>query len=412
VNLSPSSHLSPGFSSRARALERSELAALFALAERPEVISFAGGFPDPAWLLPELPEVTDQVVRQSLDTAFQYGPTPGLSALRELVAERCRRQGLEAEPSQVVITSGALQALDLVAKVFLDPGDAVVVERPTYIGAIQTLSAYETRMFEAPVDDEGMRVDALEELLAELARGGTRPKFIYTVPSFQNPTGLTLSLQRRRGLLAAASRCGVPVVEDGAYAELRYEGEDLPSLKALDREGLVIQLGTFSKVFSPGVRLGWTLASPEVTEKLILFKQGTDQCSNTLGQLLALEYGRRGLIERQVAVTRAGLKAKRDLTLAALDRILGPVLPGGRLERTRPQGGFYTWVTLPAGVDTVRLLERAVRRHQVAYVAGPSFYVNRDGSNQLRLCFSLVRPELIEEGVRRLAQALSSDGGS
>jgi len=396
-----------GMSARARALERSELAALFALAERPEVISFAGGFPDPEWFLPEFREISERIMRDSLGTALQYGPTPGLTPLREFMAERCTGQGIRCRPEDILITSGALQGLDLVCKVFLEKGDIVVMEHPTYIGAIQTISAYEARMLDVPVDENGLDVDALEELLGRLARQGERPKFIYTVPSFQNPSGLTMSLPRRRRLLETASRYGIPVVEDHAYAELRYEGEELPALKALDEEGLVIHLGTFSKIFSPGLRLGWSIAAPPVTEKLLIFKQGTDQCSNSLGQMMAVEYGRRGLIERQIAVTRASLKAKRRLTLEALERHFG-----SDISYTVPQGGFYTWATLPEGIDTVRMLERAVKEHLVAYVAGPSFYVDRSGQNQLRICFSLVKPELIDEGIRRLRAATEQERSS
>lgn len=331
-------------SARARAAQRSELAALFALAERPDVISFAGGFPDPEWFLPEFREIAGRVVRDNLGAALQYGPTPGLTPLREFMAERSLRQGVKATPADILITSGSLQGLDLVCKVFLDAGDIVIVEHPTYIGAIQTISAYEARMVDVPGDDDGPDLEALETVLRDLGRKGDRPRFIYVVPSFQNPTGRTMSLPRRRRLLEVASAAGVPIVEDHAYAELRYEGEELPSLKALDQEGLVIHLGTFSKILSPGLRLGWTVAPPEVTEKLLLFKQGTDQCSNTLGQMLAVEYGRRGLIERQIEITRKSLRAKRDLTLAALGRHFG-----SGIAHTVPQGGFYTWVTLPEG---------------------------------------------------------------
>ncbi|MCL6581534.1 MAG: PLP-dependent aminotransferase family protein [Firmicutes bacterium] len=392
------------FSGRARAVQRSELAALFALAERPDVISFAGGFPDPAWFLPECEEVAARLLREARGSALQYGPTPGLTAFREYVAERCRRQGMEVAPAEVVVTSGALQGLDLVAKVFLEPGDPVVVECPTYLGAIQTLSTYEARLVEVPGDEVGLVPEALDETLRDLERSGRPAKFVYVVPSFQNPTGLTLPLDRRRSLLEVASRHGLPVVEDHAYAELRYDGEPVPSLKALDREGLVILLGTFSKIFSPGLRLGWTVAPAAVTEKIILFKQGTDQCSSTLGQMMALEYGRLGLIERQIAVTTAGLREKKRLTLEVLDRRFGPLV-----RRTEPEGGFYTWLTLPEGVDTARMLERAVRDHRVAYVAGPAFYVGRRGSSQLRLCYSLLPGGLIDEGVRRLRECYEAE---
>jgi len=395
------------FASRARKVQRSELAALFALAEEPAVISFAGGFPDPEWFLPEIIDISEEIMRTNRGVALQYGPTPGFTALREFMAARLTRQGMKCSAADVLITSGSLQGLDLVCKVFLEPGDVVLTEAPTYIGALQTFAGYEVDIVSVPVDAEGMRIDELESLLADVRAGkragGRMPKFIYTIPSFQNPSGCTLSLERRRALLSVASRFGVPVVEDHAYAELRYDGEDIPSLKALDEDDIVVHLGTFSKIFSPGLRLGWMVGPRLVMEKAILFKQGTDQCSNSLGQMMALEYGKRGLIEKQIEVTIASLRRKKDETLKALRTCFGD-----STTYTIPQGGFYTWVTFPEGVDTVALLPRAVKEYRVAYVAGPSFYADRSGGNQARLCFSQPRVDQIEEGIRRLHECLSA----
>ncbi len=395
------------FAARAQKLQRSELAALFALAEEPGVISFAGGFPDPEWFLPEITEISDAIMRAGRGVALQYGPTPGFTTLREFMAARLTGQSMRCDATDVLITSGSLQGLDLVCKIFLEPGDVVVTEAPTYIGALQTFASYEADIVSVPIDAGGMRIELLESLLSDIRAGrqaeGRMPKFIYTIPSFQNPSGCTLSLERRPALLEFASRFGVPVVEDHAYAELRYEGADLPALKALDEEGIVIHLGTFSKIFSPGLRLGWMVGPRLVTEKAILFKQGTDQCSNSLGQIMALEYGKRGLIEKQIEVTVASLRRKKDETLKALRAHFGDTI-----TRTIPEGGFYTWVTFPEGIDTVGLLPRAVKEHSVAYVAGPSFYADRSGKNQARICFSQPKVGEIDEGIRRLRKCFDT----
>jgi 2-aminoadipate transaminase len=385
----------PLFSSRARKMQRSELAALFKLTEEPGVISFAGGFPDPDWFLDEIGEITRQVMDEQKGIALSYGPTPGLTALRDYLAERLGREGIRTRGSEVLITSGALQGLDIVCKIFLEPGDLVIVEAPTYLGAIQTLESYEAQLVPLPIDANGMQTGLLDETLQRCSKP---PKFIYTIPSFQNPSGCTMSLERRRELLTLAGQHGIPVIEDNAYAELRFTGQPLPTLKALDQEGLVIHLGTFSKVFSPGLRLGWLVSTPELIDKAILVKQGSDQCSNTLGQLLALEYGRRGCIEKQIAVSAGNLAVKQAATLAALQEFF----PSGA-SWTLPEGGFYTWVTLPGAVDTVEMLPRAVSEAKVAYVAGPSFYADRSGANQLRLCYSQPKPAEIARGIRLLA---------
>jgi DNA-binding transcriptional MocR family regulator len=376
-------------------MQRSELAALFKLTEEPGVISFAGGFPDPDWFLDEVREITREIMDEKKGLALSYGPTPGLTSLRDFLAERLGDQGIRTRGSEVLITSGALQGLDIVCKIFLEPGDLVIVEAPTYLGAIQTLESYEAQLVPIPIDDNGMQTGLLDEALARCPRS---PKFIYTIPSFQNPSGCTMSLERRRELLTIAGRHGIPVVEDNAYAELRFAGQPLPTLKSLDEDGLVIHLGTFSKVFSPGVRLGWLVATPELVDKAILVKQGSDQCSSTLGQLIALEYGRRGCIEKQIAISKENLAVKQAATLSGLQKYF----PRGA-SWTIPEGGFYTWVTLPGTVSTVELLPAAVSEAKVAYVAGPSFYVDRSGTNQLRLCYSQPKPDEIARGIKLLA---------
>jgi 2-aminoadipate transaminase len=260
--------------------------------------------------------------------------------------------------------------------------------------------SYQAHFVDVPVDADGMRIDVLEERLGELARRGIRPKFIYTVASFQNPAGVSMSADRRRRLVDVADRYGVPILEDAAYAELRFEGEPLPSLVSLNPDG-VLFANTFSKIFGPGIRLGWIAAPPQVIGQLCQAKQGTDQCSSTLGQRMVYAYGKRGLIEPQIAASITLYRDKRDRTLSALSSLFPP-----GTEWTRPSGGFYLWVTLPEGVNTTSMLEWAIAQEKVAYVAGAPFYANGQGHNQFRLCYSFINTEKIEEGIRRLARVV------
>ncbi|MEW6662016.1 MAG: PLP-dependent aminotransferase family protein [Bacillota bacterium] len=387
------------FSAKAKKMQRSEMACIFKVAEQPELISFAGGFPDPEWFLEEVKEVTREVLARRKDEALQYGATPGITEFREFMVSFLATQGIKTAIENVIATSGALQGLDLLCRVLIDPGDTVIVEDPTYIGTIQTLESFEARLVGVPLDNQGMQLDLLEEKLAALQTQGIIPKFIYTIPNFQNPSGQTMSLERRRGLLEIAARYQLLVVEDDAYGCLRYAGEPIPLLAALDSEERVVHLGTFSKIFSPGIRLGWLVGPADLAEKVVLFKQCSDQCSSTLGQIMAVEYGRRGLIDKQIAITIESLKIKKEETLKALAFNLGDIA-----EWTLPEGGFYTWVTLKKQIDTLAALPQALERYQVAYVAGPSFYADRKGSNQLRVCFSQPKASQINEGIRRLAQ--------
>lgn len=375
---------------------------LLKLAERPDVISFAGGLPDPkSFPLPRMKEVIDWVLDHEGGAGMQYGPTAGYSKLREWIAERMGRlEKTSVTADQVIVTSGGVEALDLIAKVFVNPGDTVVVEAPTYLAALHVFRSYQANLVDVPMDEGGIRVDVLEGRLADLRRRGIRPKLLYTIPTFQNPSGVSLAADRRRRLVEIADRYAVPVIEDPAYAELRYEGEPLPSLVSFNSDG-VLFANTFSKIFGPGVRLGWIIAPPEVVAQLCQAKQGTDQCSNTLGQRVVYEYGRRGLIEQQVAASLPLYREKRDLVLDAMARHFPP-----GITWTRPAGGYYSWVTLPEGVETGPMLEWAIAHEKVAYVSGPPFYVDGRGTHQLRLCFSFVPPEKIGEGITRLARVI------
>ena len=376
---------------------------LLKLAERPDVLSFAGGLPDAATFpMDAMKEVTVQVFDDHGSMSLQYGPTAGYTALREWIAARMGTvEGVSATVDDVIVTSGGIEAMDLIAKTLLNPGDIVIVEAPTYLTAFSVFRCYGVDFVAVDIDDEGMRVDLLEEKLLELERQGKRAKLIYTMPAFQNPGGVTMPLDRRRRLVELADGYDIPILEDHAYAELYFDHAPPPSLKALNPDG-VLFVSTFSKIFGPGIRLGWIAAPPAVIAQLCQAKLGSDQCSSTLGQRIVHEYGRQGLMDSQIVLSRALYRAKRDTTLAAL---AGHAPPG--MTWTRPDGGFYVWLTIPEGIDTTSMLAWAVEHEKVAFVAGPSFYADGRGTNQFRVCFSYLDQELIEEGISRICRAVA-----
>lgn len=376
------------FAARTRVGHGDALAAVLGLANVTDIVSFAGGFPD---------ETTFPVDRfrelfAELDpTAFQYAPTAGLPGVRDFVAGR-----LDPRPEDggLMMTSGSIEALELFGKAFLDPGDTVVVEGPTYMGAIMSFQSFEADVVAVPLDHDGLQVDELEALLA----GGLRPKLLYTIPDYQNPAGVSLAADRRAALVELARRHGFVVIEDVAYRELGWEAERPPSLWSLGPD-VVVQAGTFSKIFFPGVRLGWAAGPPEIVAKLLWAKQLTDQCAGALGQRLLEEHGRRGWLDEQIAAARELYRARCAATLASLDRHLT-----GRVEWTEPTGGFFTWLTLP--VDATELAARALEA-KVAFVPGVPFYADGRGTHEARLSFSRVTEDEIELGISRLASLLS-----
>ena len=390
------------YADRVASLGHSDVVAILKLAERPDVISFAGGLPDPeTFLLEETRVVFEEVLAQRGRAVLGYGPTAGIAPFREWLAEHMTQLGRPSTVEECLVTTGGIAALDLICKVLLDPGDFVVVGEPAYVAALHVIRSYQGRFAGVAVDDEGMQPDRLEAKLEQLRKQSSRPKFIYLVPSFQNPSGVTLSEMRRKRIIEIAAVHNVPIVEDAAYRDLRFEGQAPPLLASLG-SGDVIHINTFSKVFNPGVRIGWVTARQELIETLALAKQGQDQCSSTIGQHLAFAFASRGLIERQKSISVEIYRRKRDTTLAALSKHFP-----NEAQWTRPEGGFYTWVTLPKGIDTEALLPRAIEGSSVAYVAGPAFYHNRSGKEHLRLCYSYVPEDRIEEGVRRLGHLLS-----
>jgi 2-aminoadipate transaminase len=381
------------FARRTRAVGGGEITAILALAGATDVITFSGGFPAPETFASEVvAEIAGRLAATEPAVALQYSPTEGLASLRDYLAGRLAAlEGARPGAGELMVTSGGIDCMELIAKSFIDPGDDVVIEAPTYLGAIMAFGGYEAQLHGVPMEDHGMRVD----VLADLLRAGLRPKLLYTIPDHQNPTGLSLTEDRRRELVGLARRYGFLILEDVAYRELGFDAERPPSLWALAPD-VVVQAGTFSKVFFPGVRLGWAAGPGEVIGQLCIAKQNADQCAGALGQRMLEEYGRGGHLDRQLVASRA-LYARRARLMTDT---LAAHMPEGSTWTT-PRGGFFTWVTAPDGVDTVALSPAASAR-KVAYVPGPPFYPDGAGAGQLRLSYSRVADDLIDEGAARL----------
>ena len=391
------------FAHRTERMRASDIREILKVTAQPDVISLAGGLPAPE-LFPvdEYRRAFEWVLETDGATALQYGPSEGYRPLRTFLAERLGRFGMGCGPDDVLITNGSQQALDVIAKVLLDPGDSVLVEKPTYLGALQAFNQYQATYAAVPMDDDGMRVDEVERLL-ERDRASHRIKFIYALPNFQNPTGRTMSLERRRRLVEVAGYYGVPIVEDDPYGELRFEGPALPSLKSLDTRGNgVLYLGTFSKILAPGFRLGWIVASPDALEVLLHGKQPSDLHTGMAQQMATAYVCRDGFVDQHVERIKAFYRERRDVMLRAIEEHFP-----ADAHYTRPAGGLFVWVELPPHIDTRALLLEAVAQ-KVAFVPGQGFHPDGSGTNTLRLNFSNVPPEQLREGIRRLGQAIAT----
>ncbi len=392
------------FAQRTQRIKSSAIRELLKLTENPEVISFAGGLPATEVLpVDEIQDAVARVLKDRGKYSLQYGSTEGYLPLREMIGRHTARYGIDISPDNIMITSGSQQALDLLGKIFINRGDRIVVEAPTYLGALQAWNAYGAEYVPVPSDEDGMITVELEKALR------TGPKFIYALPNFQNPTGSTLSMERRMQLVELADRYGVPIVEDDPYGQLRFEGEHLPSLVVLDNKmhtnngsytGNVIYLSTFSKILAPGLRLAWVIAPVVVIRKLVLAKQGTDLNSATFNQVLAHEVGQHGFFDRHVKQICDLYRERRDVMLD----VLAELMPPG-VHWTHPPGGLFLWAELPEGMNTTKLFPEAVDQ-KVAYVPGESFFPCGGGENTMRLNFSYSRPELISEGMARLAKVI------
>jgi 2-aminoadipate transaminase len=391
------------YAARVRGMSASEIRALFAVASRPEIVSFAGGMPNTAALdMDAVEEVAASLIREHGATALQYGGGQGRVELRELIVEVMRHEGIEAHADELVVTVGGQQALELIAKCFIDPGDVVLAEGPTYVGGIGALSSHQAEVRHVPMDADGMRVDVLEQALDGLIAEGRRAKYVYTVPNHQNPAGVSMSVERRRRLAELAEIHDLLVLEDNPYGLLDFAGDTWPSLREMipDR---VIYVGTMSKTFAPGVRTGWIAAPPPVRDKLVLLREAADLCQSNLTQMLVERWLTTQPWQDQIKRFRTVYHDRAERMLSALRE----EMPEG-VTWTEPSGGFYVWLTVPAGIDSGDLLAKAIQ-HRVAYVPGRGFYADGSGGDQMRLCFSYPPVERIHEGIVRLGELLHTE---
>jgi len=394
------------FASRTRVMRSSAMRDLMAVTVRPEVISLAGGLPDTSTFDPAL--FARLMAQIPTAQALQYGPSEGLVGVREAICAVMAAEDMLVHPDEVIVTTGGQQAIDLVSKALIDPGDVVIAEAPTYPGAVPTFCAYEAEVIQIEMDADGMKIDVLEETLARLDRARRRPKFIYTIPTFQNPAGVTMSLERRRRLVALARERELIVLEDNPYGMLRYEGDPLPTLRSLEvpagsgeENDFVIYTGTMSKILSPGVRVGWLVAPRPLLAKLILGKQSADLCSSTLAQHFVAAYFASADWRSYVASLREIYHRRRDVILDAL----AEHLPAAA-SWTHPQGGLFIWVTLPDYINTTDLLARALAEN-VAFVPGEAAFADGRGAASMRLNFSSSTEDEIREGVRRIGKIVA-----
>ncbi len=392
------------YANRTQRMGSSIIRELLKWTEQPDIISFAGGLPAPeVFPVEEFKKACNTVLDEFGAQALQYSTTEGYRPLREMIARHTTRFGIDITPDNILITSGSQQALDFIGRVFINQGDHIVCESPTYLGALQAWNAYGAQYVSVPSDENGMIVDELEKAL----RVG--PKFIYILPNFQNPAGSTLSLERRKRLVELADQYGVPIIEDDPYGQLRYEGEHLVSVVTLDSQyrgdngtytGNVIYLSTFSKLLAPGIRLAWVVAPQQVIRKLVMAKQAADLHTATFNQIVAYEVGKGGFLDEHVKFICATYKERRDIMLETMDEVFPP-----EVHWTHPQGGMFLWGILPQGMDAAEVLKVAVEK-KVAFVPGGSFHPNGGGENTMRLNFSFSSPEVIREGITRLGLLL------
>jgi 2-aminoadipate transaminase len=391
------------FAARTGVMRSSAMRDLMAVTARPEVISLAGGLPDTS----TFPAGTfaaqmTRIAQKSTAEALQYGPTEGFAETVDCILEVMGAEGMLPDPDDVIVTTGGQQAIDLICKTLVDPGDVVICEAPTYPGAVPVFCSYQAETIQIDCDEDGMRIEELEAVLARLDGEGKRPKFVYSVPSFQNPAGVTMSLERRRRLVELARQREMLVVEDSPYGLLRFSGEPLPPLYQLDGGDFVIYVGTFSKILSPGIRLGWAVAPPPVMEKIVLGKQASDLCSSTLTQHFVREYFGEGRWREYIADLVEIYRGRRDTMVEALREHFP-----AEATWTEPEGGLFIWATLPEYIDTSDLLAKALRE-DVAFVPGQAAYVDESrGRSSMRLNFSGVGDEEIREGVRRIGKAIA-----
>jgi len=388
-------------STNVKGMKRSAIRELLKLTGDPEIISFAGGLPSPdSFPIQQLKEIVNEVLDEDGASALQYGATEGDTRLRELLVENYRASGFDITIDNLMITTASQQGLDLLTKVFVNRGDKIIVGLPSYLGGLSAFNSYGADPVGVKFDDKGMRADLLEAALEEMKQKGEKPKFIYVIPDFQNPAGITMPESRRKEIIALARKYDVIIVEDSPYKELRFEGEDQKSLYALDNTGHVITLGTFSKIFVPGFRIGWVIAHPEILDKFIVAKQATDLCTSPFVQKISAKYLEKGYYAENLVKTIAMYKEKKEVMMKAFDDFM----PEG-VTWTRPEGGLFLFLTLPEHMDSEELFREALKE-KVAFVIGHVFHCDGSGKNTMRINFSYATKDQIVEGVKRLATAI------
>jgi len=394
-------NLQEAFSVSAQNMKRSAIRELLKLTQRPDVISFAGGLPAPeSFPIEDLKKITTEIYDTDGPAALQYGATEGVTALREVLVERYQKQGLDIKLDNLVIMTSSQQALDLLGKIFINRGDKIICGLPSYLGGLSAFSTYGAELEGIQFDDKGMRSDLLEEKLAALQAEGKKPKFIYIIPDFQNPAGITMPEGRRMEIIEIAKKYDVLIVEDSPYREVRFEGEPQRMMYQLDNSGHVITLGTFSKIFVPGFRIGWVMANEQVVDKLVVAKQTADLCTPTLNQMIAAKYINEGYFDKNLTAIIEQYKEKRDNMLACFREYM----PDG-VTWTEPEGGLFLFLNLPKGMDAEELFKKAIEKN-VAFVIGKVFHCDGSGENTMRINFSYMSKEKTTEGVKRLAAAI------
>jgi 2-aminoadipate transaminase len=392
------------FSVSSQQMKKSAIREILKLTQKPEMISFAGGLPSPdSFPIEDIKKITAEVLEQDGPAALQYGTTDGDNKLRSLLAERHKKDGLSLALNNIVITTGSQQALDLAGKIFINPGDVVICGLPSYLGGLNAFSVYGARLKGVPLDDHGMRPDLLEKTIMKLKEEGSTIKFLYVIPDFQNPTGVTMPRSRRLEIIRMAERYDFLIVEDSPYRDVRFEGTPQPLMASLDTTGRVITLSTFSKILAPGFRLAWVIGHPVLIDKIITAKQSADLCSPAFVQKITARYMEKGLLDVNLKKTVALYHERRDHML----RCFREFMPEG-VKWTEPEGGLFLFVTLPPSMDAAKLLERAIKKN-VAFVCGSVFYCNNEGQNTMRLNFSYAGPEDTCKGVSRLADAIREE---
>ncbi len=389
------------FSNMANRLKRSEIRELLKLTRKPEIISFAGGLPDPKIFPYEAVEqASNNAIKERGNLALQYSPTEGDPFLKEQIASFMQRQGEKVNADDIMIVTSSQQGLDLLAKIFIDQNDPIILELPSYVGGLQSFRSFNADFHGIEMDYEGVIPNQLEEKVKNLHAQGKKPKFVYLIPDFQNPSGITLSLERRKKVLEIASKYSLLIIEDSPYRELKFEGDLLPSLFSLDTEERVVQMKTFSKIFCPGFRVGWVIGPKAVIEKLVIAKQSADLCTSAFVSVVLAYFIQDGHLERQIEISKKLYANKVKIMLDTLERYM-PKLEG--LSWSKPEGGMFLWIKLPEYMDTTKMFKEAVEM-KVAYVIGSAFYYDGSGRNTMRLNYSFPTEEQIETGIERLAR--------